>query len=1002
MACAACGFAIPEGSAFCPKCGQRVAATAPERPDETMPPAAAARANSSATAVSEAVTFASATAGPSTAPIQPGSAFGSRYRILQRLGEGGMGIVYKAWDDELNIAVALKLIRPSAMTDPAVAIEMERRFKRELVLARQVTHKNVVRIHDLGELNTFKYFTMPFIEGHDLGKVIGREGKLPVARALRIARQVAAGLSAAHEVGIVHRDLKPENVMLDADDTAVIMDFGLARANDGANLTRTGAVMGTVAYMAPEQARGETIDQRADIYAWGLMLYDMLAGRRRSGRDPMSELLARMQEAPTPIRTFEPQVPEPLAAVIARATDPHAAKRFATTTELIAALDALDAEGFARHSVAGTAPIAAPPASRRTVMAAALLALLLTSAGAWWLTNRDQAGSSIASHDPISVLVSDFVNSTGDPVFDGSLENVLSLGIEGASFINAFPRREAAAAAARIRPNATLDETIARLVCQSEGIRTLLVGSIASSGNRYTVSVRAIDPVPGTVIAEVTETAADKSGVLEAVGAVSARVRTALGDATPEQTMAAQQETFTTSSLVSAREYADAQALANANRDEEAIAAYQRALADDARLGRAYAGWAASAFKLGRTREAEELYQKAFALVDRMTEREKFRTFGTYYLNITRNYEKAVEQYQLLVAKYPADGAAHNNLALAHFNLLQFARALEEGRKVLDIYPRSPLYRYNYALYAMYAGDFATAASEARTALETNPNLPKAHLAIAMSALAAGNIDEARAAYEKARGAGPRGVSLASIGLADLAMYQGRFDEAMPLLQKGIAEDEAAKNAAGVASKTIALAEAQHARGDVRAAAATLQRATQLSSDPSVLVSAAQLLIAAGRAGDAEKIAEQLAANLAPRPRAHARVIRAAALIARDRPAEALDELKEAQRLADLWIVRYLKGIAYVEAQAYAEALSEFELCEKRRGEATAIFLDDIPTYRYMVPLSYWLGRTHDGLGARDAATRHLNRYLSLRSPATDALAKDAASRVTRAGGAIS
>ena len=1000
MACAACGFAIPEGSAFCPKCGQRVATTAVNAPDATMPPAATALHGSSATGVSEALTFADATAGPSTAPIQPGSAFGSRYRILQRLGEGGMGVVYKAWDEELNIAVALKLIRPSAMTDPGAAIEMERRFKRELVLARQVTHKNVVRIHDLGELNTFKYFTMPFIEGHDLGKVIGREGKLPVARALRIARQVAAGLASAHEVGIVHRDLKPENVMLDADDTAVIMDFGLARANDGANLTRTGAVMGTVAYMAPEQARGETVDQRADIYAWGLMLYDMLAGRRRSGRDPMSELLARMQEAPASIRTFEPQVPEALEAVIQRATDPHADRRFATTPDLIAALDALDAEGFARHTVTGGAPVAAPPASRRTVMAAAVvIALLLTSAGAWWLTNRDQAQSAVAQHEPVSVLVSDFVNNTGDPVFDGSLENVLSLGIEGASFINAFPRREATAAAARIRPNATLDETTARLVCQSEGIRTLLVGSIASSGNRYTVSVRAIDPVPGTLLAEITESAADKSGVLEAVGAVSAKVRTALGDATPEQTMAAQQETFTTSSLLSAREYADAQALANANRDEEAIAAYQRALADDARLGRAYAGWAASAFKLGRTGEAEELYQKAFALVDRMTEREKFRTFGTYYLNITRNYEKAVEQYEQLVAKYPADGAAHNNLALAHFNLLQFARALEEGKRVLDTYPRSPLYRYNYALYAMYAGDFSTAANEARTALETNANLPKAHLAIAMSALAADGIDEARAAYDKARGAGTRGVSLASIGLADLAIYQGRFDEAIPLLQKGIAEDEAAKNAAGVASKTIALAEAQYGRGDVRAAAATLQRAMQLSSDASVLVPAARLLIASGRAGDGEKIAEQLASSLAPRPRAHARVIKAAALIERGRAQEALDELKEAQRLADLWIVRYLKGVAYVGAQAYAEALSEFELCEKRRGEATAVFLDDVPTYRYMVPLSYWLGRTHYGLGARDAATRHFNRYLSLRSPATDAFAKDAAARVARAAG---
>src|SRR5688572_2217133 len=305
MVCAACGFAISEGSSFCPKCGQRVASASSLSFQDTI--------------LSGRVP----TQGASR--LEVGSAFGERYRIMQQLGEGGMGIVYKAWDEELSIPVALKLIRPEAMTDPEAALQMERRFKRELVLARQVTHKNVVRIHDLGELNSFKYFTMPFVEGRDLGALLKLEGKLPVSRALHIARQVAAGLAAAHEVGVVHRDLKPENVMLEADGTATIMDFGLARSNDGANLTMTGAVMGTLAYMAPEQARGAAVDQRVDIYAWGLMLYDMVAGRQRVGphRDAMSEMLARMQEAPPAIRTLEPQVPEALEAIIARSINPN-------------------------------------------------------------------------------------------------------------------------------------------------------------------------------------------------------------------------------------------------------------------------------------------------------------------------------------------------------------------------------------------------------------------------------------------------------------------------------------------------------------------------------------------------------------------------------------------------------------------------------------------------------------------------------------------------------
>jgi len=358
MVCAACGFQISEGSAFCPKCGQRV--LTPDESHTNLP------INVSPAASSDVP--------PDIGRLHPGSAFGPRYRILQRLGQGGMGIVFKAFDDELGIPVALKLIRPEAMTDPEAALQMERRFKRELVLARQVTHKNVVRIHDLGELNGIKYFTMPFIEGRDLGALLTVEGKLPVARALHIARQVTYGLAAAHEVGVVHRDLKPENVMLDADDTAVIMDFGLARTNDGTHLTKTGAVMGTLSYMAPEQARGADVDHRADIYAWGLMLYDMVAGRRRSGRDPMSEMLARMQDGPPPIRTVEPHVPEALGAIIARSTDPNPDRRFATTKDLLTALKGLDAEGFALPTAGGAV-------SRRNLVLGAVLALVIVAAG---------------------------------------------------------------------------------------------------------------------------------------------------------------------------------------------------------------------------------------------------------------------------------------------------------------------------------------------------------------------------------------------------------------------------------------------------------------------------------------------------------------------------------------------------------------------------------------------------------------------------------------------
>ena len=216
-----------------------------------------------------------------------------------------MGAVYQVWDAELGQGVALKVIRPEAAGDPAAAREMERRFKQELVLARQVTHKNVVRIHDLGEINGIKYITMPYLDGSDLATVLKRDGKLAVPAALSIIRDVVAGLVAAHEAGIVHRDLKPANIML-VKDHAIIMDFGIARsaASEGASdssdrpvpdrrrapgeadLTMTGTILGTVRYMAPEQAKGESVDQRADLYALGLIFSDMLLGARtrKAGR----------------------------------------------------------------------------------------------------------------------------------------------------------------------------------------------------------------------------------------------------------------------------------------------------------------------------------------------------------------------------------------------------------------------------------------------------------------------------------------------------------------------------------------------------------------------------------------------------------------------------------------------------------------------------------------------------------------------------------------------
>src|SRR5688572_10770116 len=330
-ACAHCGSSAPATDDRCPGCGRMqsydealtVAVPFPASPA----PMAGALVDDAMTAAPGARNLRSDDGGP----LEVGQAFGSRYHIIRLLGIGGMGAVYQAWDAELGVAVAIKVIRPDVMADPVTAAEVGRRFKRELLLARQVTHTNVVRIHDLGDIDGIKYITMSYVAGTDLATVLKREGKQPVETALRIARSIVSGLVAAHAADVVHRDLKPGNIMIGADGEALIMDFGIAlstgdasaspggplipdnlrRGNADYTATTSGAVVGTLEYMAPEQATGQPVDQRADIYAFGLILYDMLLGRRRaaSNESAVAELQRRMLAPPPPLTAIAPDIP---------------------------------------------------------------------------------------------------------------------------------------------------------------------------------------------------------------------------------------------------------------------------------------------------------------------------------------------------------------------------------------------------------------------------------------------------------------------------------------------------------------------------------------------------------------------------------------------------------------------------------------------------------------------------------------------------------------------
>jgi len=921
-------------------------------------------------------------------PLEPGEIIMGRYRVIKLLGRGGMGAVYHAWDDELGVPVAIKILLAQYQDDPILHDENERRLKKELLLARQITHKNVVRIHDIGEVRGMKFISMSYIQGEDLATIVKRQ-PLAVPQALALARQIASGLAAAHEAGVIHRDLKPGNIMVERGESALLTDFGIARsvrAGSGPH-TITGTVSGTIDYMAPEQASGEVVDGRADIYAFGLIVYEMLAGQRRLARDSaLRDLVNRMTTPPVPVRTLQPDVPEAFDALITKCLQPHPDARFQSAADLVGALDRLDDGG---HAVVVRPP--RPSAVKLGLVAIGLVAAAI--AATWLMIGRRPVAA--APHDPVSLLIADFDNRASDPVFDGSLEDALSVTMEGASFITAFSRSNARTIYARLRPGAALDEEGARLVAQREGIKVVLAGAIDLDGRRYRLTVRAVEPGDGTLVTTAAATAGTKAEVLGAVTSVAARLRQALGDTTARSGRIAATETFTAASLEAAQAYSRGQELFYAAKREEAIASYQEALIYDPDMGRAYAGWALAAALLGRTEEAEAKYKEAFARLDRMTEREKLITLGHYYLRVARNPEKAIETFSQLVAKYPADASALNNLAVAQFRALHFADALEYGKRLVSVYPEQVQWRYNYALYAMYAGDFDTAHTHGEEALKRNPDTPKAYLAIAMAALARRGVADAREVWARAAASSAQGASLAATGVADLALYEGRAQDAAATLAPAIESDRTTRNTAGAAAKLIAHAEAEQMRGNGRQAVSLAQEAIKASRAESVVVPAARLLLAAGRRADALSIASELGQRLSPQARAYGKAIWGEAAIQEGRTVDGIEMLREGVRLADLWLLRYSLGIGYVQAGAFAEALSELEACEKRRGEAASVFLNDDPTWRYRAPLTYWLARARQGVGLTSQAMEGYNAFLALRpSSPRDPLVVDARRRV--------
>ncbi len=979
MRCARCQAENAEQAAFCSACGQPLKGSPrPASGEDALDTFASPSRLPDASPTSPLGRAASPTS-PGSPPLQvlpEGTEIGQRYRLIRLLGRGGMGAVYLARDAELDREVAVKFIRDDIAGHP----ETLQRFKREIALSSQITNKNVLRIYDLGEADGVKFVTMQYVEGEDLAGRLRREGALPSAAVVSILRQVSQGLLAAHERGVVHRDLKPQNIMLDQSGGAYVTDFGLAKLLGQTGVTQAGSLMGTPFYMSPEQVRGEEVDRRSDIYSLGVVAYEMVIGSPPFAEGSAYEIMVRrLQKAPRPLAEVKPDLPPYLRAVIERCLAVDPAVRYQSCEEILADLGAETASKPPRRS------------GRRgkalLFLGGVALAVVLGGGLTWLARQRSERRPVIAQ----SVLVADFANRTGDPVLDGTVESVFGLALEEASFLNPYSRASARRLAAQLQPGtAGLDEQVARLVAVREGVNVVTAGAVETLGKGYRISTRAIDPVTGRVLLATTVDASRKDDVLRAANRLAARVRNALGDTTPESVQLAKGETFTAASVESAHEYALGQDLIASGKWEAAGERYRRAIELDPDLGRAYAGLAAVNANQGRRQEADKWFREAMARLGRMSEREKFRTRGLYFL-VMREPDKAIEQFDQLLKQFPADTAGTANLALAWFYDRNMEQALAVGRRAVELAPTNVPQRNNLALYAMYAGDFSGAVQEFKKVLELNARFPVALIGLALSQLAQGQAEPAADTYRRLAAIDSHGASTASMGLADLALYHGESGEAMAELQKGLALDETAKDADAAALKRVVLAEILLTRGRAREARAAVDRAVGEGRGENVLFPAALVYLGLGSEDRALAIAEALGRRLEPDPQAYAQLVRGEALLRRRDAPGAVKAFGQARAIADTWLGRVALGRAYLAAGAFTEAHTELETALRRRGEAAAAFLDEVPTYRLLPPVYYHLGRASFGL-KDPAAAESLKAFLALREKADpgDPLAAEA------------